>query len=783
MSLLPPELPLSSSSPRNEYCDEDDFASKNPPWLQNKNEGQVEARTSSSVYSVHSSETGDDHSLASSLSSGLSWMDRLKSAEEVHFQMFPELDLRDNDEYTMVTDTTFDEDEILADDESVRSTPPPLLSAYGTLQRSTVSNTIEAFSKNQLELRQEQVGTMKLKPTVADEKLRDAKNSEPEEPVRREVFDSKRAGLERQEQPHHKQQQQLKEQERKEQERKEQKRKEQERKEQERKEQERKKQQWILEQQKQKFQEMENERNQLQQHDRQQESGGEYQSDEKENNVKNTGVDAASAGKDETDTDDGWVDSDEETWGKIREFEKLWKGDDALPCMRYQAAIENSRIEVDDATFNFLRDPRAFGGCLALCFRPVGLSELSLTMKYIRELPPYSLRKLRLSAASLGDDEITCICNALPSFPALEQLWLDSNGPMTAKATGALAEVLPVTRIKFFNIARNAIGADGIVAVARGLRKSRALCTLNFSGNNIGDEGLARLVPILGAAATDAATHRMNVIAIYEAVNPAKVGQVDQLLAKFDGLEKELYDLLEKKYGNLHDLAGVEAAPAPALHALVLGNNGLTAVGAEYLCDICRKNRHITALDICNNAIGDEGVATIVELLKSKNELRQLHLDSNHITERGLSQLLQGTRESPNLTELSLHGNDFGSVAMNWIMSSSDHFYIDEMELSYNENSKKKPVYEPNQERLAGLSFRNLMETRRVERQANEADDVGGAVDAFLSTSTANGSQRALLQHPFPRPPSIVGEVAGLDAELMESATLTKEEDYRETTE
>merc|ERR1711998_546080 len=107
-------------------------------------------------------------------------------------------------------------------------------------------------------------------------------------------------------------------------------------------------------------------------------------------------------------------------------------------------------------------------------------------------------------------------------------------------------------------------------------------------------------------------------------------------------------------------------------------------------------------MGICNNAIGDEGVATIVELLKSKNELRQLHLDSNHITERGLSQLLQGTRESPNLTELSLHGNDFGSVAMNWIMSSSDHFYIDEMELSYNENSKKKPVYEPNQERLAG---------------------------------------------------------------------------------
>ena len=93
MSLLPPELSLSSSSPRNEYCDEDDFASKNPPWLQNKNEGQVEARTSSSVYSVHSSETGDDHSLASSLSSGLSWMDRLKSAEEVHFQMFPEQNL------------------------------------------------------------------------------------------------------------------------------------------------------------------------------------------------------------------------------------------------------------------------------------------------------------------------------------------------------------------------------------------------------------------------------------------------------------------------------------------------------------------------------------------------------------------------------------------------------------------------------------------------------------------------------------------------------------------
>ena len=78
--------------------------------------------------------------------------------------------------------------------------------------------------------------------------------------------------------------------------------------------------------------------------------------------------------------------------------------------------------------------------------------------------------------------------------------------------------------------------------------KLSQIISLDLSGNNIGDEGLARLVPILGAAATDAATHRMNVIAIYEAVNPAKVGQVDQLLAKFDGLEKELLHTKRKEH-------------------------------------------------------------------------------------------------------------------------------------------------------------------------------------------------------------------------------------------
>ena len=745
MSLLPP--PVESTPPPEEGGapdDADPFFDR-APWSQEP--GVLEPKPRS-MYSV-ASEDDDNGSVASSLNSGRSgrpaWMDRLKNAEEVHFQMFPSLhagDDDDDDAYTTATDTTFDETETLADDSSVYSeAPPPTIAqraVYATTQYQAkeeykapppqqTQQIAEVVANNEPRDRPQEAtriaaptqsrspqqsdsdvneflprdrslpdivtdikaflgidasvpmgvavqqalgfariddtsGTLKAKiyriasvlhvPTSADDRAA-LEEFAAVLKQRQEAF--QRASAQPNEQKARSTQ---------------------------RKEQVQQRQPRVAGQEKTRStpEGASPAAPPLAQQQPRQKTSNESQSQELQG-----------GGIDDDEMDESYYDSDEEIWNDLRAFEQLWKGDTALPCMEYQVAVQKLGIQMDHETFNFLRDPTAFAGCLSLCNRELSVPELTLVMKFVRELPPHSVRRLRLSNAGLVDDHFVCVCQSLPALPSVEELWLDGNAFMSTMSAKVVADVLPATRIKHLNLGRNRLGPEASLIIATAARRCRSTCTLNLGGNRIGDAGVRSLLPVLAATEAEGAVHHARIVAVYEQVNPEKVGVVDQLLAKFNGREKELYDLLENKYGDLHEIAGVEADAPPALRVLDLADNGLTADGARAACELCRRNPHIASLHLGHNAIGDNGAIAVAQLLSGKNELTDVNLESNGITELGLSKLLQETRRSPNLAALSLSGNDFGSVAMNWLVSNSDHFYIDEFSISLKETRAPEP--------------------------------------------------------------------------------------------
>ena len=55
------------------------------------------------------------------------------------------------------------------------------------------------------------------------------------------------------------------------------------------------------------------------------------------------------------ETEGAYYDSDDEIWADLRSFEELWRGDTALPCMKYHEAVDKLGIPLNHEAFNFLR--------------------------------------------------------------------------------------------------------------------------------------------------------------------------------------------------------------------------------------------------------------------------------------------------------------------------------------------------------------------------------------------------------------------------------------------
>jgi Ran GTPase-activating protein (RanGAP) involved in mRNA processing and transport len=87
---------------------------------------------------------------------------------------------------------------------------------------------------------------------------------------------------------------------------------------------------------------------------------------------------------------------------------------------------------------------------------------------------------------------------------------------------------------------------------------------------------------------------------------------------------------------------------------LDIGNNAMTAEGAEALAKWLTGNKHITELKVYMNDIGNGGMYKVAEALKSCSKLEHLDLGGNNFGEEGMAVLAAALKGKETLKHLDV---------------------------------------------------------------------------------------------------------------------------------
>jgi hypothetical protein len=159
-----------------------------------------------------------------------------------------------------------------------------------------------------------------------------------------------------------------------------------------------------------------------------------------------------------------------------------------------------------------------------------------------------------------------------------------------------------------------------------------------------------------------------------------------------NGLEEHVQathkPMLKKMWGKVRSLAkatGRIKAVGQPLHVmpvLELGGNGIGDEGVAWIAYLIQHNPHVTALNLARNDISDIGALALAKAIANADcALRELDVSSNKLTEVGIGNILQAAEKNVTLECLSLGDNAVGATALNWLASSSQGFYVDDLEL------------------------------------------------------------------------------------------------------
>ena len=339
--------------------------------------------------------------------------------------------------------------------------------------------------------------------------------------------------------------------------------------------------------------------------------------------------------------------------------------------------------------------------------RGVGDEGAGALARALRDAVP-CLKTLNLSGNNLGPKAAAAIAGALMQVPdeslsipqlasgcALEELDLSGNhigSDGACSLAGALVEI-GCPRLRKLDLTHNVIGPVGAAAVAeiflgQALRgegdgnhsahrrtshqRGYALEELNLRHNGIGDSG----VKAIAGAIIEAARLRAN------ANSPLMSGQrsfvspgllddaryephcLRALLLGFNGISavgaQSLSEALSAAVRAARVSLGDEAAKdAPCVRELDLACNSIGSDGAKALATALDG---VEELDLGNNGIGDGGIKWLAKALKENTILRRLIVSGNNVTAEGSYWVAESLSTNQDLRHLDLGSNGIGDA-------------------------------------------------------------------------------------------------------------------------
>ncbi|GMH78087.1 hypothetical protein TL16_g07661 [Triparma laevis f. inornata] len=110
-------------------------------------------------------------------------------------------------------------------------------------------------------------------------------------------------------------------------------------------------------------------------------------------------------------------------------------------------------------------------------------------------------------------------------------------------------------------------------------------------------------------------------------------------------------------------------------------NCGIGPLGIQWLMHSCKFNESIATINLSDNALNFDSSIIIAEYLMWSQTLDEIILDGNEIEDKGMQVLLAGIEENKSLSSLSMDRCNLGPVSLNWIASTAQSYYIDNINL------------------------------------------------------------------------------------------------------
>ena len=282
-----------------------------------------------------------------------------------------------------------------------------------------------------------------------------------------------------------------------------------------------------------------------------------------------------------------------------------------------------------------------------------------------------SLKKLDLSACGLSASAGERIAAVLDENGCpLERLDLRGNA-IGAEGTLALASALRKTKtLKSLNLAQNLIGGDGLRALASALAGETSMEELDIQHNGCGDEGCMALT-----------THGFG-------------SRLETLLLGFNGIgaqgARAIAEALRKRRRSdddddmdTHELDDETINRASKImRRLDLKCNVVGSEGAHAMADALND---VEDLDLSNNSVRD-GAKWLAKSLKSgASNLKQLNLQANEMTDDDAWYIADALGENKTLKTLNLGSNAFGDSAASDIASDlRENIALETLDLTRN---------------------------------------------------------------------------------------------------
>jgi len=269
-----------------------------------------------------------------------------------------------------------------------------------------------------------------------------------------------------------------------------------------------------------------------------------------------------------------------------------------------------------------------------------------------------SLKKLDLSACGLSASAGERIAAVLDENGCpLERLDLRGNA-LGAEGTLALASALRKTKtLKSLNLAQNLIGGDGLRALASALAGETSMEELDIQHNGCGDEGCMAL-------ATHGFGSRLETLLLgFNGIGAQGARAIAEALRKRrrsdDDDDMDTHELDDETNRALNRASKI-------MRRLDLKCNVVGSEGAHAMADALND---VEDLDLSNNSVRD-GAKWLAKSLKSgASNLKQLNLQANEMTDDDAWYIADALGENKTLKTLNLGSNAFGDSAASDIAS------------------------------------------------------------------------------------------------------------------